>query len=310
MGTVTVDAGLGLRGGAGALGTLVDRRLAARGVPGLDGPVDAATAWRPAAFGLDVVHAFEQADEAVQRAVLAACARGRLVEAYFIEKAGVAYAAKMALLADDLDERVLYALVGAEEATHLDAVSRALGPVDEEGWQADPFLLLLRDLVEDGDRVTGQLVIQVVLEGWGLTHYADLRDTTAHPGLRALFARIVADEAGHHGAGVQLLKGVTLTAAQRRAATEALDAMLGMVQAGPVLVLGSLERAVGGLTRPQRVRVLDQLDAAGHVHHRLAVLRACLDRVPAARPVTDALAAAGRFDVPDLDALAGQAVPA
>ncbi len=289
-----VQAGLDLAWGEGPVASLVQRRMPRHG---LSGPVDPGALWSAAFFGLDRVGLFSRAPEAVQRQVVADCGRAALLEAYFIEKAGIAYAAKMVLLAESADERTLYALFGAEEARHLDAVRAALGPVDEAGWAADPFLCLLQQVVEEADRPTGQLVIQVVLEGWGLSHYAALRDACAHPGLADLLGAIVADEAGHHGAGVALLRDARLPRPAH--AVELLDAMLGMVAAGPVGVAGALERRLGGLSAAARRQVFAELDAGGHVRTRLGRLRGCLDKVPGAREVTDALAARGRFDVPE-----------
>ncbi|TNE90945.1 MAG: ferritin-like domain-containing protein [Deltaproteobacteria bacterium] len=301
MAELPVDAGLGMDWADGPLRALLDKRLGARAI---HAPVDLESVWKPAHYGLDRVQAWTEADDDVRRAVLADCARASLLEAYFIEKAGVAYAAKMTLLAESADERSLYALFAAEEATHLDAIKQALGPVDEQQWQANPFLTLLRDIVEEADRATGQLVIQVVLEGWGLVHYAGLRDACQDRDLQRLLARIVADEAGHHGSGVHLLRGVSFAGAQRRAAVDQLGHMLAMVQVGPALVAGSLERHLGGFTRDQRLRVYRELDAEQHIRERLAKLGACLDKVPGAAVVAEDLTAAGRFTIPAVEALA------
>ena len=294
-----MSAGLDLEWTGGPLAVLARRRLADHG---LEGPVPLAGLWGPAFFGLDRVAAYTDASDEARHAILADCARAQLMEAYFIEKAGVSYAAKMTLLAESADERSLYALFAADEVAHLDAIRAALGPVDESAWQADPFLRLLERIVADADRHTSQLVIQVVLEGWGLVHYAALRDACTHPALTALLTRILADEAGHHGSGVHLLREVRLPASGP--AVELLSEMLAMVQAGPARVVSALERHTGGLTRAQRLRVLEELDAEGHVRQRLTRLRGCLDKVSGARPVTEALAARGRFAVPTLEALA------
>ena len=83
--------------------------------------------WKAEFFGLDQVTAFTTAAPATQRAVVTGCSRAILEEAYFIEKAGVGFAAKMTLLAQDMDERNLYALFAGEEAAHPAAVHTLLG---------------------------------------------------------------------------------------------------------------------------------------------------------------------------------------
>jgi len=296
---MSVDVGYDLPWIGGPLKAMADKRLPEHG---LDGPLPMHTLWDAHHFGLDRVSAFVQAPAAVREAVLADCARAHLLEAYFIEKAGVAYAAKMTLLAQTADERSLYALFCAEEATHLDAIHTALGPVDEACWQADPFLVLLQRIIAHGDRRTGQLIIQVVLEGWGLLHYATLRDDCRHDGLTTVLGRIVADEAAHHGSGVHLLRGATLD--DPESATDLLAEMLAMVQVGPTTVASTLERHLGGFSRDQRRRVYEALDSDAHIRDRLHKLRGCLDKVPAARPITEALHARGRFAIPSVEPLA------
>jgi len=85
----------------GILRTLMKRRelpLPAR-------PPDPATLWPPFA--------------AVPRDVLARCAVDRLGEAIMVEKLGLACCAKMTLFAATEEERMLYSMLAADEATHL-----------------------------------------------------------------------------------------------------------------------------------------------------------------------------------------------
>lgn len=296
---MNVLAGMGMPWQGGPLATLADKRMPAHGITA---PVSLADAWPAAFFGLDAVRAYQHASEDVQRAIRADCARGTLMEAYFIEKAGISYAAKMVLLAQTAEERTLYALFCAEEAAHLDAVRAALGPVDEDSWQANPFLTLLQAIIEQGDRETGQLVIQVVLEGWGIQHYTALRDACADRPLRDVLARIVADEAGHHGSGVALLKGCQMPRPDE--AADLLAQMLRMVQLGPAQVVGAIERGLDGLTQRQRLEVYTQLDTRQHIRTRLDRLQRCMAKVPAARPILQNLRDRGGFTVPQVQEVA------
>jgi len=283
---VRVDAGYGLPSQDGPLRTLVRKRLPDHG---LAAPVPLDACWAPGFFGLDAVPAWRDASAEIRRAILADCARSTLLEAYFIEKAGVSYAAKMILLAPTAEERSLYAVFAAEEAAHLDAMGAALGSPDP-GWQGDPFLAWLSAVVAHADRPTSQLVVQLVLEGWGLRHYAGMRDGCRHAPLRAVFDRIVADEAAHHGSAVHLLREAELGAGTLAQATELLSELLDMVRAGPVGVIDALERGLGGFSAARRRDVRDALQTERHVRERLWILRGCLEKVPAVRPVVDALA--------------------
>ncbi|HEY9747602.1 MAG TPA: ferritin-like domain-containing protein, partial [Allocoleopsis sp.] len=75
--------------------------------------------WDATHFGLERVAIFQDASEEEQRAIAQIASQGLLAEAYFVEKAGMGYMAKMLLLAETLEERMLYSLFAAEEATHL-----------------------------------------------------------------------------------------------------------------------------------------------------------------------------------------------
>lgn len=291
--SVRVDAGYGLTSHEGPLRRLLGKRLPHHG---LVDPVPLDGVWRAGFFGLDRVPAFRAAPEATQRAIVADCTRGTLLEAYFIEKAGVSYAAKMVLLAESTEERSLYAVFGAEEAAHLDAIGASLGPsADGADWQTNPFLSWLASIVEQADRRTSQLVVQVVLEGWGLAHYASMRDGCQHAALRELFGRIVADEAAHHGSAVHLLREAVLDASVIDRATDLLGDLLAMVRGGPAMVVEALERGLGGFTSGERVQMFEALGVSAHVQERLDVLRGCLTKVPAARPLVAALDARDGF---------------
>ena len=285
-------SGLDLTWRGGAIDTIVRKRLRAQPQP-LSRTLD--QIWPAAFFGLDRVDVFRQAEPALQRTVLAACARLTIEEGYFIEKAGVSFMARMTLLARSVDERSLYALFGAEEANHLALLQTALGEVDEQAWQGNPFLTLLGDLTDVCDRLTGQLVIQTVLEGWGLTHYASLREACLDAQMSGILNTILIDEAGHHGSALVLLDGKRFDADATRRAVEPLAQMLSMVQMGPAMVMGALERALGGFTTAQRETVYAQLDGDNHARIRLSKLRALMEKVRGAGPVVEALAARKLF---------------
>ncbi len=233
------------------------------------------THWEAAYFGLDRTGLFTHASVDAQSRILDACGRGLIEEAYFIEKAGIAFAAKMILLADTVDERMLYALFAADEATHFSAVRGFLvAPPDAPSENA--FLDLLSGIIESGDRTTLQFVIQVVLEGWGLKHYRAMRDACTSPALTTVFDGILADEAAHHGSGRVLFEGAAVSDASARAIGDVLAPFLGMVQAGPQGVVGAVEGVLGPLPRRARVRLFEELDGRVHSGARLAQLRALM----------------------------------
>jgi hypothetical protein len=251
--------------------------------------------WTAQFFGLDRVTRFAEAAPAEQAAILERCGQGLVGEAFYIEKAGLAFAAKMMLLAETTDERKLYALFAADEAAHFDAIApfyrdRSASPSE------NPFLALLSELIEDGDRQSLQLVIQVVLEGWGLSHYRALRDGCADPALRDALGAILADEAAHHGSGVVLLGERRLAAASRELVIDTMKRFLALVQAGPQALVAALEATVGPLGGAARRRVLVELDAERHAAARLGELHRLLGKSPAAAEVVACLERGGCFE--------------
>lgn len=242
--------------------------------------------WTAEDYGLTRVARFQRAGADTQRAVVARCAATQLSEALDIENIGMAYAARMLIGAETVEERQLYATIAADEAVHHAALAPFAAASPDEG----PFLGLLGRLVEHGDRATQVLVVQVVLEGWGIEHYRALARTCCEPALAAVLRGIVEDEARHHGSGVVL--------APRRPAAEAavdvMSAFLDMVRVGPQAVLAALDAELGPATRAERVQDLEELDIAGHAGSRLLLIRRLLHK-GGADAVVAALDARGRF---------------
>lgn len=282
MRRIDVSAGLdlGRLEPAHRLHGVVSAALRARGEPAV---AAAPPWWAPEVFGLDRVAAWREARPEQRAAVVERLGRATLAEAWWIESVGMAFAAKMTLLARTLEERQLYALVGAEEATHLAWFSAWVAPDGPPG----PFLDHLARLVEAADRATLVLVVQVVLEGWGLQWYRQLQAASLDPGLAAVFERVLADEARHHGGGVVLAQEAPCP----DDAVDALAPILEMVRAGPQGVVAALEAGLGPLDRR---RAFAELDAEGHAAARLSLLRGLLLKGRAGAAV-DALESRGLF---------------
>jgi hypothetical protein len=247
-----------------------------------------AAPWPAGFFGLDRVTAFAAAAPDAQHRVLAACARDLLIEAYFVEKLGLGFAAKMLLLADTVDERMAYALVGGDEAAHVAAVAGHLlehpegAPGERPGGHGaaarDPFLSLLARAIAEGGRGDLSFLVQVVLEGWGIEHYRALAAGCADAALGRTLAGLARDEALHHGTGLALLGQGGLAPRDRRAVEAVVAPLLGLVQAGPQRVVARLVAAVGPLARRERVRAFAELDCEARSGRQLVLLKGFLSR--------------------------------
>ena len=145
--------------------------------------------WDAAHFGLDKTRAYRELSERGRRQVLEACGRSLLEEGYFIEKLGLAFTAKMTALSRTTEERQLYCLFAADEAAHLAVIGSFLPGVPSP--QGNPFLRLIARVIEEGAKPGLTYLIQVVLEGWGVSHYRDLAAGCRDPELARALAGIV-----------------------------------------------------------------------------------------------------------------------
>lgn len=231
--------------------------------------------WDAKFFNLDKVKIFQQSNINEQSAIVELANRSLLEESYVIEKAGVGYMAKMVLLAETIEERMLYGLFTADEATHLHQISHFL-PEMEENSTDDPFLRLLSEVVESADKTVLLFVVQVVLEGWGLSHYRRLAKECCYPVLAELFSSFLQSESRHHATGTTLFNQITVSAFSQTTILDVLAEFLFMVQVGPQSLLTAVEQVKGHLTRSQKIQILEQLDTQTHSGTRLQILRSLM----------------------------------
>jgi hypothetical protein len=236
--------------------------------------------WRAEFFHLHQVQIFQQASNAEQSAILELVNYSLLNESYLIEKAGVGYMAKMVLLAETIEERMLYAMFTSDEATHLSQISHFL-PESAQTHSNDPFLDLLAAVVESADKTVLLFVLQVVLEGWGLSHYRRLAQGCHDAILAQTLTSFLQAEARHHGTGRTLFKQMAVSAESQAVILDVLSQFLLMVQVGPQNVLSAIEQVKGHLTRSQKINILEQLDTQTHSGTRLQTLRSLMQATSA-----------------------------
>jgi hypothetical protein len=212
-----------------------------------DGTTELAEAWDAEWWGLSNAQAYQRLDEARKSAVVQECNRALIKEAYFIEKSGLAYTAKMVLLADNTDVAQLYALIGADEAKHLAWIEPYVAAEDKTRPQGF-FLDFLTQLIEQLDSNLLLLLVQIVLEGWGLDHYRRLWQGCRVEALAKVFSDILKDEALHHRSGNLLFDASRLSEDDRATVKTALATYTEMVRVGPVTALAALDVIAGGMS--------------------------------------------------------------
>jgi hypothetical protein len=249
--------------------------------------------WDAEFFHLDRVKIFQDATDTEKSAILQFANDSLLEEAYYIENAGVGYMAKMVLLAETVEERMLYGLFTADEATHLSQISYFLPEIVLTG-NRNPFLSLLAEVVEGTDKTVLLFVLQVVLEGWGLSHYRRLAKECRHPVLAEVFSSFLDAEARHHATGSLLFEEINISQSSQILIIELLTRFIMMVQVGPQNVLAAIAQGKGHLSRSQKIQILEELDTETHSGTRLQLLRSLM-RGTSAEAIVQALEEQGAF---------------
>ncbi|MEM9266434.1 MAG: ferritin-like domain-containing protein [Cyanobacteria bacterium P01_F01_bin.13] len=231
--------------------------------------------WDADYFDLHQVSIFQEANRLEQQQILSKLNQGLLQESIYIEQAGVGYMAKMILMAESMQERMLYSLFTADETTHL-AQLHPYGTLITTAPVDDPFLQLLAEIVESSDKSVLLFVLQVVLEGWGLTHYRRLARGCNDDSLKRLFQSFLQAESRHHSTGAMLFKQMQILPGSKAAIADCLATFLQMVRVGPQRVVAAISTTKGHLSRPQRIQILQQLDTVTHSHQRLQLLKSLM----------------------------------
>ncbi len=254
--------------------------------------VNTVPCWNSTYFHLDKVQIFLDSTPAEQESILQFCNHGIIEEAYFIEKAGVGYMAKMILLAETTEERMLYGLFAADEVAHLSKISSFL---PTQIFSTNPFLDLLEDVVESDDKTVLLFVLQVVLEGWGLAHYRSIASYCQNPQLSSILQGFLQDESRHHATGVTLFEKISISKSSQETIVEILTFFLQMVQFGPQSVMTAIEQVKGYLSKKDKVNIFEQLDAENHSGSRLKLLHKLM-YLPNATNILDNLQSKGAFE--------------
>lgn len=229
--------------------------------------------WAAEVFGLDRSAAFASAGDATRNAVLARCAGAMLEESWRVECSGIAFCARMTLASEVLAERQMYALIGADESAHCAWLQPWCDPREDA---ADAFTAFLDDCVGSGTPQPLAYLLQVVLEGFGVVHYARLARTCRDAGLAATFARMAEDEALHYAGGLAAFRADRLSGAEQRFLVDAAYTFLQMIRCGPQAVARALDREAGLDGPGQLIATFSALDADGATMAKLARMRSLM----------------------------------
>ena len=168
--------------------------------------------WQTDFFHLDNSDLWNSLSLKKQRSVLLKLGEKIFQEAYFIEYAGMSYAAKMNLVSKSKEEREFFCFVAEEEAKHLRLIE-SFGNFSVASENISSFALLVGEIIHEANRPSHLLLIQILLEGWGLSYYKNLSKFSRNETVAQVFKQILKDEIRHHSAGVLLFAQIKETPA-------------------------------------------------------------------------------------------------
>ncbi len=227
--------------------------------------------WPADFFHLDKSSLYQRSSIEEQYQILSYCTQDLLNESYFIEKIGIAYAAKLVLLSPSTEAKQLFSFIGADEATHLEWIS----PYIPEAIRTQPASSLLTLIIQITQLNNANLLyylVQIILEGWGLKHYKSLSQYCLDPYFKTILDRILQDEALHHHSGKILFSSETLTHHELYLIKDTLKAYCDLVRVGPQAVIRAVDKVKGGLSRQAEISLFNDLEGEKTSKEKLDLL--------------------------------------
>lgn len=222
--------------------------------------------WDAECFGLQNTWLYTSMNHGDQQKVLNMISQSLLEEAYFIEKAGIAFAAKMSLLSESTQERLLYSHFAHQEANHLNLIRPFLESVE---YEKSEFTEFMADAVDMGDKQCLTYIVQILLEGYGLRHYKMLASNCNHTVLKVVLDHILNDEAQHYRSGVELFDASKLTKEQTAWIMAKSLRFEIHINKGPIHIINALMQVYGKLHVSEYNQLLKDLKVQEQIDNGL-----------------------------------------
>lgn len=243
------------------------------------GKVDQAF-WNEDFFHLTDSSLWKSLTDEKKKQVLVKLSQKILQEAYFIECAGMAYAGKMNLAAKSKEERAFFCFVGEEEAKHLRLIE-SLTNFSTTLSDIPSFALLIGEIIQEASKPSHLLLIQILLEGWGLQYYKSLSKASLDEDVTNALKSILKDEIRHHSAGVLLFSShktqTGLTSIEVEEFMGYLERIAFMVKIGPYGPCEEIFKQVDGQCTPELLETfLTETEAIRITSEKLEILEQLL----------------------------------
>lgn len=229
-------------------------------------------AWPATLYTLHQSSLFQSQSEAKQQQIVRTCNDFVLTESYFIEKAGLAYCAKMIALGETTEIRQMYGLIASDEAVHLSWLSPYLTHRQRVTPQGQ-FIQHISGMIEQCDANSLYFLIQTVLEGWGIAYYKTLGKTCQYVSLKETLLNIVKDEAIHHNTGVALFDPRRLTQQNEVDIYDGMKQYCDILRVGAQNIVACVEQHTGSLSFTDLTSLFAALEAEQSAAFKLKVLK-------------------------------------
>jgi|GEM_PF-740626 len=248
-------------------------------------------AWPATLYTLHHSQLFRSLSEGMQQGIVRTCNEFVLTESYFIEKAGLAYCAKMITLGETTEIRQMYGLIASDEAVHLSWLAPYLTHQERVTPQGK-FIQHISGMIEHCDANTLYFLIQTVLEGWGIAYYKTLGKTCQWPSLQATLLNILKDEAVHHNTGVALFDPSRLTKQHEADIFDGMKRYFDVLRVGAQNIVACIEQHTGPLSFDALTELFGALEAEHSAVIKLKVLTSIMHQ-PGTQEWLDQLEAQG-----------------
>lgn len=234
--------------------------------------------WNADHYKLNNSSYFKALSQSTQHDILKSLNHKSLSLSYYIEKYGLNYGAKMILDAESTEEKSLYALFSSDEVKHRMSLERFLQSDVIPHINFHPLLKALELCLNEGSKSATVFTIQVVLEGFGLFHYGNLKESCQNENLKSAFASILKDEVLHHGMGVTLMQRMSLDRETKSHIVELTSRFVrALINAEWVLL--ALSEHSCGLTKDQEKKFKEEINWPQQIQSRIERIKTLISKV-------------------------------
>lgn len=214
--------------------------------------------WDAKFFGLHQSSLFNQIKEEQQQAILFKISQFLLLESYGIEKIGINYCGKLANIAPTMQERQMFAFIGADEATHLQWLLPYI-PEEMRTNYISPFLGYMDEVIVYNTANVLYYLVQILLEGWSIQHYKALYQGCQDEPLKQIIKDTLKDESNHHHTGKTFFSAAQFSDQDKAFVMERLKGYCDVLRIGPFQVVKAFDEVLGGLSVKDKTTLLDEL---------------------------------------------------